>query len=313
MTKIFAKPAAHSTALISRPKGIQLVCPVDSMATLCTAVDNGADWIRLEHSNASEIENHPTPVLTKPRIARAVQFAHDRRCSVALNLANPVAAETWSNLRVLLDDAAHSAVDGIILSDPAMMLFCLSQHPDLPIQFAVSNDRMSGRAIDLLQRRFGISRVVLPRNATVAQIAEIRAQSLVEVEVLAAGRPCAVTNSRHPNDMPQRHSPSATLRPHPMDADTTGVAGPEAASNDGSYFTDGSPDSSALKLLPRLVALGVHAIQIGVQPGKTDHLAHMTRIWREAIDSCSHDLDHYAVKPSWAMELDRMARPPVIL
>lgn len=313
MTKISAKSAAPSSACTAASKRIQLVCPVDSMATLRTAIDNGADWIRLEHGIACTAHGHATPALNKPRITRAIQYAHDRRRNIALNLDVLVAPEAWSNLCALIEEAAHAGIDAIILSDPALMLHCLSRHPDLPVHYIVSVEAMSGQAIVLLQRRFGISRVMLPRTATIAQIAEIAMQSSVDVEVFAFGPRCAADEARHANGLPPMRWHSVSRHPTTSDTEAMRVAGPEAASNDSSYSTAGPTDSSALKLLPRLTTMGVHAIRIGVHSGRADHLAHMTRIWREAIDSCSVDVDHYTIKPSWTSELDRMARQPVVL
>ena len=74
------------------------------------------------------------------------------------------------------------------------------------------------------------------------------------------------------------------------------------------YYAIEEPTSlNTLDLLPRLLEIGVRAIKIEGRQRSPAYVANVTRVWREAIDSCQRDAATYTTRASWTQELDRVA------
>lgn len=283
---------------------MELVCPVNSLVALRTAVDNGADWILLDHCL-----HNPTVGLANLNpasaiITRGIRYAHDKNRRVLLAIHSDMQPSSWTKRRDMIDFAARCGVDAIALSDPSLMLYAAAHHPHLRLHFEIQDASLDEDTINFFQQRLGISRVLLPRTVTFAQVAHIVTKTSVELQVTGFGRQCAlVAGDKMPLPV-ERHMDSRE-RNNVQAADCVNLCGAaEHAVNDSCFVLDNkSPDTGTLKLLPHLNTLGVRAIQVDALEYGLMHLAQVTRVWREAVDECLENLDHYTVKPSWIAEL----------
>jgi collagenase-like PrtC family protease len=53
--------------------------------------------------------------------------------------------------------------------------------------------------------------------------------------------------------------------------------------------------------------IGVRAIKIEGRQRSPAYVAQVTKVWREAIDSCRANPQLYAAKPAWMSSLDKVA------
>ncbi len=282
---------------------LELVCSVNSQVALRAAVDNGADWVRLDYCGYHNAAGLPGQNLGTGAIVQAIHYAHDRYCKVLLNIDAQAQSSGWATWREAIDLAAQCGVDAIALSDPALLLYASAQHSGLRLHYAVQDAALDSETIDFFRQRFGVSRILLPRVLTLAQVARIAANTSAELQVVGFGRCCSIITGDKGESGGAQHLPeSSPCRAPDLCANT------ESAANDASFVPDGQPDARTLKLLPRLATLGISAIQVEAPLHGPALLAQVTRVWRAAVDECLENLDHYSVKPSWVAALNRAAR-----
>ena len=299
MTKISTNVISFPAASASSASPMELACTVNSMADLQVAVEHGADCIRIDYNAVDTAYGLANLPLDHVSLEKGIQYAHDTGCKVVLNLGVTAPVDDWERARDVIERAAHAEIDAIAFADTALMLYCLARHPNLPLQYAIPDESLSRETINAFQKRFGISRFLLPRVVSLPQIEQMAAGRRAEFEVRAFGQHCSIAERRRP-------LLRGSARAHDLDA-IERCAGIETAYNDNYYSSNGGIDASALWLLPRLQACGVRAIQIEAPLHGAIQTAPLTRVWREAIDNCLKDPRRFSVKPSWLAELGNVA------
>jgi putative protease len=74
------------------------------------------------------------------------------------------------------------------------------------------------------------------------------------------------------------------------------------------YYAIEEPTSlNTIEMLPELLRIGVSAIKIEGRQRSPAYVAQVTQVWREAIDSCKRDAAHFAPKPAWMAELNKVS------
>ncbi|MDO9147142.1 MAG: peptidase U32 family protein [Hydrogenophaga sp.] len=317
---------------------MDLVCPAGSLPALKAAVDNGANCVYLGLRDATNARNFAGLNFDDAAIASGVAYAHARGSQVFMALNTyPQAAhpERW---REAMDKAVHLGVDAVILADPGLMQYATQRHPKLRLHLSVQGSATNPEAINLYHRQFGISRAVLPRVLSLDQVRQVVQKTPVEIEVFGFGSLCVMVEGRCAlssyvtGESPNTHgvcSPAKAVRwqetPKGLESRLNGVlidryATGESAGyptlckgrfdveNDTSYYAIEEPTSlNTLSLLPQLLQMGVRAIKIEGRQRSPAYVAQVTKVWREAIDHCQAQPQHYTPKSAWMASLDQVA------
>lgn len=278
--------------------GLELVCPANSMVTVRAAVDNGADWIHLDYCRHEEMPGLNAELTT---IERGIRYAHDKHRKALLAIDIRSQQSTWEQWRTAIDLAARCGFDAILLSEPAPALYAAAQYPQLRLHFAAQDAALNCETIDFFHRRLGVSRVLLPHMLTLAQVARIALNTSVELQVAGFGKHSGIVAGSHVR-------PAAGQRTRDNSTDAGRCATAEDAANDGCFAFERESDIGTLKLLPQLAGLGISAIKVESRGYGSGQLTQVIRVWREAIDECLENLDHYSVKPSWIAGLSSAAK-----
>lgn len=311
LAKIFSEnPGTESSGML------ELVCAADSLVELRAAVDNGADWIKLNYrADSGSFTGHG---FENTGIRKGIRYAHDNRCKVLFALDCSPLRSSWRTRREIVDRAVLSGVDALALSDSALMLYVAAHYPDVQLHFAIEEAVLSCESVNFYRRQFGVTRVLLPRLLSLPMLERLGSNTEMELAVFGFGHLVTVP-SRHGGSLSAlRHAPSifsAASTDLEMAADADPVraavercAADESSSNDHCYNVSGTFDLNILRFLPQLSASGVRAIVAESPLHAPMHLAHVTRIWREAIDDCLENIEHYCVKPSWIADLSKAAK-----
>jgi putative protease len=320
------------------PHTLDLVCPAGSLPALKATVDHGANCVYLGLRDATNARNFAGLNFDDATIARGVAYAHARGCQVFMALNTyPLAAhpERW---REAMDKAVNLGVDAVILADPGLMQYATQRHPRLRLHLSVQGSATNPEAINLYHREFGISRAVLPRVLSLDQVRQVVQKTPVEIEVFGFGSLCVMVEGRCAlssyvtGESPNTHgvcSPAKAVRwqetPKGLESRLNGVlidryaAGESAGyptlckgrfevGNDTSYYAIEEPTSlNTLSLLPQLLQMGVRAIKIEGRQRSPAYVAQVTKVWREAIDHCLAQPQHYTPKSAWMASLDQVA------
>ena len=317
---------------------MDLVCPAGSLPALKAAVDNGADCVYLGFRDATNARNFAGLNFDAAAIESGIRYAHDRgrKVFVALNTYPQASkADLW---RSAVDRAAASGVDAVILADPGLMAYATQHQPQLRLHLSVQGSATNYEALDFYYQHFGIARAVLPRVLSMAQVEQVIQKTQVEIEVFGFGSLCVMVEGRCAlssyvtGEAPNTNgvcSPPKAVRwvetPQGRESRLNGVLidryapgenagyptlckGRFDVADDQNYYAIEEPTSlNTLELLPALMSMGVRAIKIEGRQRSPAYVAQVTKVWRQAIDSCQANPVTYRPKPGWFSELDRVA------
>ena len=323
---------------VPSPSALDLVCPAGSLPALKAAVDNGANCVYLGLRDATNARNFAGLNFDDAAIVSGVSYAHARGCQVYMALNTYPQAAQPKRWQQAVDKAANMGVDAIILADPGLMAYACKRHPQVRLHLSVQGSATNFDAINLYHQQFGISRAVLPRVLSLDQVRQVIQKTPVEIEVFGFGSLCVMVEGRCAlssyvtGESPNTHgvcSPPKAVRwqetPKGLESRLNGVlidryaAGESAGyptlckgrfdvEDDHSYYAIEEPTSlNTLSLLPQLLQFGVRAIKIEGRQRSPAYVAQVTRVWREAIDHCLAQPQHYAPKGAWTSALDQVA------
>lgn len=298
----------------ARRQGPELLSPAGKLATLRYALAYGADAVYAGLPRYSlRVRNND---FDRANLALGIReaHAHGRRFYLACNLM-PHGAK----LKTFLADLApvvDLGPDALIMADPGLILLVREHWPHLPVHLSVQANTVNAAAVRFWQRQ-GLARVILSRELSLDEIAEIRdACPDIELEVFVHGALCVAYSGRcllsgyfNHRDANQgtctnscrweyrlgaaAEAPAAALGEgrHP-DADEVYLL--EEAKRPGEYmpiFEDdhgtyimNAKDLRAVAEVERLVAIGIDCLKIEGRTKSHYYAARTAQVYRSAID-----------------------------
>lgn len=311
----------------------ELVCPAGALPSLKAAVDAGADCVYMGLRDSTNARNFAGLNFDEASAREGLRYAHARGARVLLALNTYPQAGNWGRWTGAVDLAARLGVDAVILADPGLMGYARGSHPNLRLHLSVQGSATSYEAINLYHEHFGISRAVLPRVLSLAQVENVVRNTPVEIEVFGFGGLCVMVEGRcslssyacgeGPNAF-GACSPGKAVRwqetPGGLETRVNGFLVNRFAPGEKAgyptlckgrfdvegetYYAIEEPASlNTLDLLPRLMGMGVRAIKIEGRQRSPAYVTQVTRVWREAIDACVRDPAAFAPRPAWTATL----------
>ncbi|MBZ0123653.1 MAG: U32 family peptidase [Roseovarius sp.] len=295
----------------------ELVCPAGTPAALRTAVDAGADTIYCGFRNATNARNFPGLNFTPEELRTSVAYAHERgsRVLLALNTYPPAGkVDLW---REAAAEGMRAGVDAFIVADMGVARHIAATHPGARLHLSVQAAASSPEAIRYYCEHFGVRRVVLPRILTIPEIKAIKREIPCEIEtfifgnhgLMVEGR-CSLTNwlTGLSTNMDGVCSPAADVT-YERDDDGTmrsRLAGftidsfaPEETAGyptickgrynaphrpEGYYAFEEPISLNLARLLPDLMAAGVHAFKIEGRQRSKSYVRQVVSAFRRAVD-----------------------------
>jgi putative protease len=177
-----------------RARKPELLAPAGTLKSLRYALAYGADAVYAGVPRYSlRVRSNDFDVAN---LAAGIDDAHaaGRRFYLAANVL-PHGAK----VRTFLDDMAPAVAlgpDALIMADPGLILLVRERWPELPIHLSVQANTTNAAAVRFWQRQ-GIRRVILSRELSLEEIAEIRAACPdMELEVFVHGAVCIAYSGR---------------------------------------------------------------------------------------------------------------------
>ncbi|ESQ13162.1 MAG TPA: U32 family peptidase [Chromatiaceae bacterium] len=172
----------------------QLLAPAGTLKSLRYALAYGADAVYAGIPRYSlRVRNNDFDLNA---LAEGIALAHryGRRFYLAVN-----AIPHGAKLRTFVDDMEPIAAlspDALIMADPGLILLVRERWPELSVHLSVQANTTNAAAVRFWHNQ-GISRVILSRELSLAEIAEIRlACPEVELEVFVHGALCIAHSGR---------------------------------------------------------------------------------------------------------------------
>ncbi|MCV2871469.1 U32 family peptidase [Defluviimonas sp. WL0050] len=296
----------------------ELVCPAGTPAALRTAVDAGADAVYCGFQNATNARNFPGLNFTPDEMAEGVAYAHAKGAKVLLALNTFPPAGKFALWQEAADLGAKYGVDAMIVADMGVAEWLRRTHPGQRLHLSVQAAASSPEAIRYYVEAFGIKRVVLPRILTVPEIRTLAAEIPCEIEtfifgnhgLMVEGR-CSLTNyatglstnmdgvCSPANDVEYRREADGSMTTR-LGAFTIDRFAPDetagyptickgryrAPCRPEGYYAFEEPISLNLsRLLPELMAAGVHAFKIEGRQRSRAYVRQVVSAFRSAVDA----------------------------
>lgn len=295
----------------------ELVCPAGTPAALRTAVDAGADAVYCGFRNATNARNFPGLNFTPEELAEAVAYAHRHGSKVLLALNTYPPAGKTALWREAAETGARLGVDAFIVADMGVADHIARTHPGTRLHLSVQAAASSPEAIRYYCESFGVRRVVLPRILTIPEIRAIRKEIPCEIEtfifgnhgLMVEGR-CSLTNyvTGQSTNMDGVCSPASDVEyirsaDGSMSSCLGGVTIDRFAPDEKAgyptickgrylaphraegYYAFEEPVSLNLaRMLPELVAAGVHAFKIEGRQRSKSYVRSVVSAFRRAVD-----------------------------
>ncbi|PKO83968.1 MAG: U32 family peptidase [Betaproteobacteria bacterium HGW-Betaproteobacteria-11] len=285
-------------------KAPELLAPAGSLKMAQTALDFGATAIyagqpryslRVRNNDFGKLEN----------LAAGIALTHARGGKFYL-VSNIVPHN--AKLKTYLADMAPVVAlqpDALIMADPGLMLMIRETWPELPIHLSVQANTVNHAAVRFW-RSIGISRVILSRELSLDEIAEIRQECPdTELEVFVHGALCIAYsgrcllsgyfNHRDPNQGSCTNSCRWDYKVKPAaenpagdvflleERERPGQLMPIEEDEHGTYILN-SKDLRAIEHVARLIEIGVDSLKLEGRTKSPYYVARASQTYRRAID-----------------------------
>lgn len=316
---------------MNRPKP-ELLAPAGDLEKLKMAVLYGADAVYLGASDFSlRAQAHN---FNDDELAAAVEFAHAHGVKVYLAVNVYAHEQHLPALRRFLPQAAALGVDAFIIADSGVFRLAGELAPGverhISTQAASSNSQTAQFWLDL-----GASRVVLAREVSLAECAQIARAVPIELEIFVHGAVCMAYSGRcllssflcgrsaNLGDCAQPCRWQYKLEYRLEEAKRPGQYMPIEEDKWGSYIFN-SKDLRLLEFMPEILLSGAASLKIEGRMKSAYYTANVTRVYRQALDACweiwrRHDFAlnaaelHELWQPQlaaqeWGAELDKLSQ-----
>lgn len=294
-----------------KQKKPELLAPAGNMEKLKMAILYGADAVYLggeAYGLRAQGGNFSREELTE-----AARFAHERgkKIYVTVNVypRNDELPALPEYLRFLRDAGA----DAILVSDLGVFSIAREVVPNLPVHISTQANTVNYAAVDAWAR-LGAERVVLAREASLAEIREIRRRSDVELELFVHGAMCIsysgrclMSNYFTGRDANRGNCAQACRWRYALMEETRpGQYFPVEEDARGTYFFN-SKDLCLMPYLAEVIESGVDSLKIEGRMKSVHYVASVTKAYRMTIDAYFETPEAFAVDSAWLEELDKVS------
>lgn len=177
-------------------KKVELLLPAGNIEKLDYAINYGADAVYMGMVDFSLRTMRKGDVITSENLKRAVELAHSYGKKVYMTLNIYAYDDDIKNLNNYIDIIKDANPDAIIVSDFGILNIIKHKLSDIDIHISTQTNTLNSEAVKFW-KDFGASRVILARELSIKQIAQIR-QNVpdIELEVFVHGAQCVSLSGR---------------------------------------------------------------------------------------------------------------------
>lgn len=294
----------------------ELVLPAGNLEKLKTALSFGADAVYLggkEFSLRAYAGN-----FDDQDMAAGVEFAHQHNKKAYITVNTLAHNKDIKKLPAYLEKIAELEADGLIISDLGVLRTAQKYAPSLAVTISTQAN-ISNYEAAAFCRDLGARRVVLARELTLEEVAEVKAKVDIEVEVFVHGAMCVAYSGRCllSHYMTGRSANQGACA-HPcrynyalLEEKRPGQYFPIEEDERGSYILN-SRDLCLLEYIPDLTAAGVDALKVEGRMKSPLYVGSVAGVYRQAIDLYDKEpvpFRHEQLE-SWMTELAKTAARP---
>jgi putative protease len=290
----------------------EILAPAGNMEALQTACLYGADAVYLGLKGETNLRAGARN-FAYDELDDAVDYAHARDVRVYLTLNTYPHDEQMHLLAESIRCAHKAEVDAIIVSDIGVLSLVRELAPDMSVHLSTQANTVNTRAIQAWAA-LGITRVILARELSQAEIAHIRENTSVEIEIFVHGSVCISISGRCliSNYLTDRDAnQGACTQPCRWDYALMERTRPEeympVDEDDGFTFLYNSRDLCLLPVFDTVMRLKVHGLKIEGRNKTSLYIATIVGAYSTARDAYLKDPHNFHVQPEWMDEIQKIS------
>lgn len=249
-------------------------------------------------------------------IAEIAAYAHDLGKKVYVTVNIFAHNEDINKLPAYLRSLQQAGVDALLISDLGVWSTARQVVPDMPLHVSTQANTTNFAAVRAWEQ-LGAERVVLARELSLAEIAEISSKTTVELETFVHGAMCISYSGRcllsaylTGRDGNRGACTQACRWEYNMyklgEQKRPGEYFDLQEDEHGTYVMN-SKDLCLIEYLPDLMRAGVCSLKIEGRMKSVHYVATVVSVYRKAIDKCWSDMVNYSVPAAWISELNKVS------
>lgn len=267
---------------------IELLAPAGDLERLKIAVLYGADAVFIggkEFSLRARASN-----FSLADIKEGCEFAHKHQAKVYVTMNIVPHNDDLAGLEDYLLSLVDCQVDAIIVASMHIAQMALKVAPSLEVHLSTQMSVANSAAVNYIHS-LGISRIVLAREVSLAEIEKISKNTTAELEVFIHGGMCASYSGRCmlSNYMTNRDANRGGCA-HSCRWNYTLMSNEQVINDENEFFNMGSKDLMAIRQIPKMIDIGVKSLKIEGRMKSVYYIATVVRTYRKLID------DYYSTK-----------------
>lgn len=276
----------------------ELLAPAGNFSKLKTAVYYGADAVYIGGKSFSL--RALSDNFTDEEIARAVEYAHGKNVKVYVTVNIFAKNSDLDKAKEYFGFLYSVGVDAVLITDIGLIDLCKEVAPKLPIHLSTQANTLNKYAVRAW-KNYGLERVVLARELSLAEIAEIREfVPDIELEAFAHGAMCIsysgrclLSNYLNGRDSNRGECVQACRWSYELrEKNKGGEYYPIEEDERGSYILN-SKDLNMISHIDEMVDAGVISLKIEGRMKSEYYLATVINAYRRAIDEYCKIGDKY--------------------
>ncbi|WP_089611506.1 DUF3656 domain-containing U32 family peptidase [Dehalobacterium formicoaceticum] len=284
----------------------EILAPAGDFQAFVAAVENGADAVYIGGKVLSARAFAGN--FDEDEMAKAVEYAHLRgvRVYVTVNILvdNSEITDAVSYVKTLYD----LGVDGLIIQDLGLAFVIHQVLPRMNLHGSTQMIIHNGEGARFIQE-MDFKRVVLARELSLEDIAQINKETSLEMEIFVHGALCisysgqCLMSSLIGGRSGNRGKCAQPCRMTYTLVDEKGQ--PATDEKIGDHLL--SPrDLNTLEILPEICQTGVRSLKLEGRMKRPEYVATVVRIYREALDRYKDDPEHFEVNTQELKELTQI-------
>ena len=172
---------------------IELLSPAGDLERLKVTLSYGADAVYIGGESYSLRANAIN--FTLDQIKEGCSFAHKLGKKVYLTLNIVFHNEDMEGVEEYIKQVVDCGIDAFIVSDPFIISHIKTNYPNVEVHLSTQNSTSNYKAVEYFKDE-GIDRVVLARELSKVEIAEIIEKTGIDIEVFIHGAMCTCYSGR---------------------------------------------------------------------------------------------------------------------
>lgn len=262
----------------------ELMAPAGDWDCARAAVENGADAVYFGMQGGFNARAKAVN-FTAAELPDLMAFLHARGVKGYLTLNTLVFTEELEEAERTARVAIEAGIDAVLVQDLGLLRLLHRLCPDLPLHASTQMTLSSAACLREVEA-FGVRRVVLPRELSIAEIAALRRQTEIELEVFVHGALCISYSGQCLASLSlggRSANRGQCAQPCRLPYEIVGDGCPQEVK--GKKYPLSPRDLAAYDRLPDLLAAGVSALKIEGRLKPADYVATVTRHYRAVLDA----------------------------